>query len=152
MAPTTLDAQETKTDTGGHEYDRWEPAAYFAPEFERVVNQELDRLASLSPNWDAEGALSIDPDIIKAAHDFISKLPKNIASIPAVVPSASGNLQFEWNAGSRSLELEVETASTVHYLKWHPEQGIEEEDSFDIKNTGRAVTLIRWFMGSVANV
>ena len=121
-------------------------AAYCAPEFKTVINQELDRLASLPPNWDAEGAPRIDAEIIRAAREFASMLPENIASTPAVVPSAAGNLQFEWDDGTRSLELEVETTSTIHYLKWHPEEGIEEEDFFDIHDVDRAVSLIRWFM------
>lgn len=152
MAPITLDPQETRTDAGGREYDQWKPAAYYAPEFQAVVNRELDRLATLQPNWDAEGAPPIDSRIIQAARDFISSLPENIVSTPAVVPSAAGNLQFEWRDGPRSLELEVETTSTIHYLKWHPEEGTEEEGFFDIHDVDRAVSLIRWFMRGVANV
>lgn len=148
----TSEPQETRTDTAGNEYDQWELVPYRAPWFEKLVNQGLDRLASLPSNWDAEGAAPITPKIIKAARDFMSRLPKNIGGTPAVVPSADGSLQFEWNDGPRSLELEVETTSTIHYLKWHPEKGIEEEGFFDIHDVDRAVSLIRWFFRGIANV
>jgi hypothetical protein len=153
MAPLTLDFdQDTSTNTDAGEYDRWEQAAYYAPEFEAVVHRELDRLAALEPNWDAEGAPPINPQIIQAARDFISRLPENIASIPAVVPSGAGTLQFEWNEGPRTLELEIETPSMIHYLKWDSRAGIEEEDLFQITDIDRAASLIRWFMGGVAHV
>ena len=49
-------------------------------------------------------------------------------------------------------ELELETPSTIRYLKWHPEDGIEEEDSFDIDDTDQATTLLRWITEEPANV
>ena len=152
MAPITLDPQEASTDLTGNEYDRWKPAAYYAPEFQAVVNRELDRVATLEPNWDAEGAEPIDPQIIQAARDLAENLPENIVGPPAVVPMAAGNVQFEWNQGPRSLELEIESPTTIHYLKWHPEENVEDEGFFDIEDINRAVLLMRWFTRSVANV
>jgi hypothetical protein len=64
---------------------------------------------------------------------------------------AKGNLQFEWHEGPRTLELEFENASTVHYLKWHPEEGLEDEGLFSLEEIDRALELIRWFVGA-ANV
>ena len=115
-------------------------------EFHVGIDRELDRLASLPANWDHEGAPQIDPAIIRAARDFIARLPRNVSPIPAVVPSAAGNLQFEWNARRRSLELEIESPATIHYLKWDPSEEVEEEDVFDIEDTDRAVHLIQWFV------
>ena len=152
MPPLILDLDETPTDMTDSEYDRWEPVAYYAPEFRPMVNRELDRLGKLEPNWDAEGALPIDPAVIDAARTLISRLPDNLASTPAVVPMRKGNLQFEWNDGRRSLELEIEDSKTIHYLKWDSGEGIEEEDLIPIDNIDGAVSLIRWFMGSVTHV
>ena len=112
-----------------------------------AIVQELDRLASLPANWDREGAPRIDPAIIRAARHFIARLPPNVAPVPAVVPSAAGNLQFEWNADRRSLELEIESPETIHYLKWDPNEKTEEEDVFDIEDIDRTVHLIQWFSG-----
>ena len=120
-------------------------------EFRVSIEQDLDRLASLPANWDREGAPRIDPAIIRAARHFIARLPPNVAPIPAVVPSAAGNLQFEWNAGRRSLELEIENPSTIHYLKWDPNEKVEEEDVFNIEDTDRTVRLIQWFVRGLAD-
>ncbi len=152
MTPITLDLEDIGTNVTTSDYDRWKPVAYYAPELQAVVNRELDRLETLAPNWDAEGALIIDRQIIQTAREFLTRLPEHLASIPAVVPSASGTLQYEWNDGPRSLELEFETPTTIHYLKWDSQRKIEEEDIFDIKEMGRAVSLIRWFMGSFTDV
>jgi hypothetical protein len=107
--------------------------------------KELDRLSTLGPNWDREGARPIDPAILAAARRLIESLPGDISCLPAVVPIADGNLQFEWNDGPRSLELEVADPETIHYLKWLPEEGIEEEDFFPIADVDSAISLIRWF-------
>jgi hypothetical protein len=107
--------------------------------------RELDRLAALPPNWDREGADPMDPEIVAAARKFVAALPEEILGIPAVVPIAEGNLQLEWNQGARSLELEIADPRTIHYLKWLPEEGIEEERFFPIDDLDRAVSLVRWF-------
>jgi hypothetical protein len=113
-------------------------------EFRVSIDRELDRLARLPANWDREGAPRVDPAIIRSARHCIAQLPPGLAPIPAVVPSAAGNLQFEWSAGRRSLELEFESPSTIHYLKWDPNEGIEE-DVFGIEDANRARHLIEWF-------
>ncbi len=121
-------------------------------EFRAGIEQELDRLALLPANWDHEGALRIDAAIIRAARLYIGRLPPNIAPIPAVVPSAAGNLQFQWSTGRRSLELEIENPSTIHYFKWDPNEEVEEEDIFSIEDTDRTVRLIQWFVDDCAGV
>ena len=95
-------------------------------------------------------ALRIDAAIIRAARLYIGRLPPNIAPIPAVVPSAAGNLQFQWSTGRRSLELEIENPSTIHYFKWDPNEEVEEEDIFSIEDTDRTVRLIQWFVDDCA--
>ena len=100
---------------------------------------------SLPPDWDHEGAPRIDPAIIQAARQLVDRLPDGIAQIPAVVPIADGNLQLEWNAGPRSLELEISDPRTIHYLKWLPEEEVDEEGFFSINDVDRAISLICWF-------
>jgi hypothetical protein len=116
------------------------------------VERKLDRMARLPANWDAEGAVPIDPAIIQAARDFIARLPDNLAIVPAVVPRSGGNLQFEWTDGPRSLELEIETPQTIHYLKWSPGEAIEEEGVFPIDGIGRAVLLSDWIAKGLTRV
>jgi hypothetical protein len=134
--------------------DRWvptagEPGRTTLSPFDRAVNAELNRLATLEPGWDAEGADRIDGRVISAARQFVSALPgrlKEEAVIPAVVPLRKGNLQFEWHDGPRTLELEFEAPEQIHYLKWHSAAGIEEEDIRPMSHVETFVELIRWFM------
>jgi hypothetical protein len=116
------------------------------PDFVRAVQSALESIRALAPNWDGYGAPAIQPAVIDAAKSFIAELPENLAPRPRVVPMANGTLQLEWHQGPKSLELEFESPSSIRYLQWHPEQGVEEEDSFPIANVQTAVELIRWFL------
>lgn len=58
-----------------------------------------------------------------------------------------GNLQLEWHCGPRTLELEIESPTTIHYLKFHPEAAIEEEDFCDVSDADALARLIEWFVG-----
>lgn len=120
--------------------------------FSTAVNQRLDELARLKPNWDREGARRIDPQIIRATRDLVWRLPDHITAIPCVVPTFNGTLQLEWHDGPRTLELEIETLTTIHYLKWDEHEGIEEEDTFYIHDILLADSLICWFTRSQATV
>ena len=70
--------------------------------------------------------------MIDAAKSFIARLPENLVSPPHVVPMSNGTLQLEWHDGPKSLELEFESPSSIRYLQWHPEQGVEDEDAFPV--------------------
>ncbi len=116
------------------------------PNFVDGVQAALDSLRTLVPNWDGYGASAIDPAVIDAAKSLIAKLPADLVHQPQVVPISNGTLQMEWHDGPKSLELEFESPSSIRYLKWHPEQGVEEEDSFPVTNVETAVDLIGWFL------
>lgn len=117
------------------------------PNFKMAVCEQLIGLTQLQKNWDGYGAPPIDRKIVKAACTFIESLPENLACRPRVVPMSAGNLQLEWDRDETSLELEFETAETIHFLKWNPDENIEEEDTFPATDIARAVELIQWFMG-----
>jgi hypothetical protein len=112
---------------------------------------ELDRLAALPEGWDSRGAKQIDRDILEAARGLIRDLPIRLDRAPAVVPLAGGSLQLEWHDGPRSLELEFETPDTIQFLKWHPDEGIEDEGVYPISDLDRSVELIRWFQQGAVN-
>jgi len=125
----------------------------YAPlsKFDLAINNLLDKIATLERNWDAQGAYPVNPLIIETARELISSLPhrlkNNTNAMPAVVPMRKGNLQFEWHDGQRTLEIEIETPSTIHFLRFHPEAGIEEEDIRAATDTNTLVRLIQWFVG-----
>jgi len=116
-----------------------------------AVRSDLDELSGLQPDWDGYGAPRINPKIIEAARRFVDSLPDDSPK-PTVVPMSSGNLQFEWHHGRRSIELEFESPERIHYLKWSSEENVEEEDAFPAKHIRRAVQLIGWCMESTTHV
>ena len=123
-----------------------------AAEIERAVRAKIDRLAAVEPNWDGYGAPALDRDIIDAARQFVGRLVSYITVQPLVVPLSNGALQLEWHQGQKILELEIEDPTTIHYLKWDPTAGLQEEDVFPIGDTAKAASLIDWFTGAAANV
>jgi len=118
------------------------------PGFVVDVQAAIESLRALAPNWDGYGAPAIDPHVIEAAKAFIAKLPENIAFRPLVVPMSNGTLQLEWHDGPKSLELEFESPYSIRYLQWHPDRGVEKEDSFSATDVDTAVDLIRWIVGA----
>jgi hypothetical protein len=124
----------------------WTYAGHFDPEFCLAVCSELDDLLTLPKNWDGYGSPKISPTLVDAAKWFVRALPEHLAYRPRVVPMSPGNLQLEWQHGSKALELEFEPANSIRFLQWHPESGVSEEDTFALTDIDRAVELIRWFM------
>ncbi|HET6884025.1 MAG TPA: antitoxin family protein [Pirellulales bacterium] len=121
-------------------------------EVERALSARIDRLAALEPNWDGYGAPALDRHILFAAKQFIGWLATYTTAQPLAVPMSSGALQLEWHQGQKILQLEFEDPMTIHYLKWDPATGTEEEDVFPIGDTAKAASLIDWFTGVAANV
>jgi hypothetical protein len=109
------------------------------------VEQDLDGLLLLPPNWDGYGAPLISPDIVASAKTWVAALWPSISVSPAAVPLSTGNLQLEWHRGTRILELEVETPTTLHYLKWNSEECVKQEGSCAMNDVDQALSLIRWF-------
>lgn len=123
-----------------------------AADIGRAVDAKIDRLAVLEPNWDGYGAPAINRGIIDAARQLIGRLASYTTVQPLVVPMSNGAVQLEWHRGQKILELEIEDPTTIHYLKWDPTTGIQEEDVFPIGNIVKAASLIEWFTGVAANV
>jgi hypothetical protein len=163
MPPTAPELELSTTSRVSSGYDDWKtptnwsssedyvrfPPLDLTSAFDRAINAALDCLAALKPNWDADGANPISPGIIEAAREFMRRLPNSMkaaGNIPAVTPMRKGNLQFEWHDGPKTLELEIENPQTIHYLKWHSEAGIEEEEFCEISDAETVTELIRWFL------
>jgi hypothetical protein len=105
----------------------------------------IGQLAALPHDWNGYGACPIDPNVIESASKLIDRLSIDTISTPQVVPMTRGRLQFEWHRGRRSLELEIETPTLVHYLKYDPDRGIEEEATLPVEETLRLMELLHWF-------
>ena len=116
-----------------------------SPQPDRLsISERIEALRSLETGWNGYGAGPIDPGAIEAAKRFAAAIPGEVAE-PQVVPMTWGRLQLEWHRGNRSLELEFETPTAVHYLKFDPDRGVEEEDILAADDTGRLIGLLDWF-------
>ena len=97
------------------------------------------------------GQEPIDGRIIDSAVALIRYLPPDIKERPQVVPMTRGRLQLEWDVGSRHLELEFETPTTAHSLRWDEADGFEEERVQPQFTLGQAVDLIRWCLAGTGD-
>jgi hypothetical protein len=153
MPSTTLEpfgTNRSSADVPDDSRAEWRPLTWrFVPGVKRVLRSKLDELGALPINWDGFGAPRIDPAIIDAAREFVDRMSEHFASGLTIVPMSSGNLQLEWHDGPKVLELEFETPKAIHYLKWDPPHGIEEEDSFSAADFDKALQLIHWFTKSL---
>ena len=117
------------------------------------TEQDIDGLARLKANWDGYASAPLNPDILASARKLIRSLARQFPiAIPNVIPMTGGRMQFEWHKGRKSLELEIEDAETIHYLKWDPGQDFQEEGSYSILDTARSIVLLQWFAGEAPYV
>jgi len=151
MPSATNDFQTSSTAYFAADFDdRWtdldHPLFYYDSGFKGFCHQKLGDLEKLRAGWDYEGAPPIKPEIIAAVRNFVDVLPQHVATRPMVVPLSTGNVQLEWHHGRQALELEFESPAEVHYLKWDPDNQIEDEDVISASDRDQLVSLIRWFM------
>ena len=109
------------------------------------VYDEFENLRNLATDWNGYGAERIDPRIIQAARCLVDKLPTEALEVVKVVPMSRGRLQFEWHRGNRTLELEFETPTTIHYLQWDSDRSIEDEDVLSVSQVDEILRLLSWF-------
>jgi hypothetical protein len=113
--------------------------------YRRRLQNALDDLENLPPNWNGYGAEIIDRDIIESARRVVDQLPTDMVEPPKVVPMTRGRLQFEWHRGSRSLELEFETPESIHFLKWDSDRRIDDENVIATADVEEITRLMNWF-------
>jgi hypothetical protein len=110
-----------------------------------ALDARLDQVAALPPNWDGYNAAPVDPVLVQTIREWGAAMPGwAFAPPPAVVPLSSGAVQLEWRTGSKLLELEFESPGFIHFLRWDPASGVEEEDSFPTTDRTRAEALVAW--------
>lgn len=113
----------------------------------QALTARLEELSRLPAGWDGCGARPVDPLIAAAARRLVERLPADLLQGAFAVPTAAGGLQLEWHRGRRVLELEFESASVLHTLKWDPSAAEEQEDVIDAGDVDGVVALARWFHG-----
>lgn len=96
------------------------------------VLAQVQDLQALPDNWDGYGAPRIGSDVANSATKLVQIVSKSIPITPSVVPTTTGGVQLEWSVAGRSLELEVVSATDVEFLRYAPNDGIEDEGVFPL--------------------
>lgn len=106
----------------------------------------LDELKSLQADWNGYRATPISLAAIEAAKQVATNLWRNGEPAPEIVPMTQGRLQFEWNAGPKSLELEFGEDAQVHYLKFDSDHDLADEGSLSLNQSVEIRQLLDWFL------
>lgn len=72
-----------------------------------LILAKLSRIQNLSDNWDGAGSPTIDQLVFEAAVTVARAIPDDSERFLSVVPVPGGGVQFEWQAKSWGLELEI---------------------------------------------
>jgi hypothetical protein len=76
-----------------------------SPPWIREVNKRLEYLRKLKPNWDGEGAPSIDFECCISSLTFLLERAANETPAPQITPTSDGGLQLEWHVSGIDLEI-----------------------------------------------
>ena len=107
-----------------------------------MIQEKLDELVNLPPNWDSYGGLpAIPPCALAAAKLFsgIMQAPKMPFIMPEIVPTNRGTIMLEWHF--RGVDLEIDVLGTDRFHVCAEEDGIVDE--FDA--TTDLTEIVRWY-------
>ena len=95
--------------------------------FEDALEQ-FRAIVGLPSGWDSNNAARPDPKLVQVAAALLYRLAKSRrVSKPHINPTRSGGIQFEWEAGPRSFEVEVVGEDCAAYLFQDHAARLEEE-------------------------
>jgi len=78
---------------------------------------QIDRLMTLTQNWDSYGALSIDLRSIAQARSILRELSfVDSMDAPIVTAAPNGNVALCWDDGDRSLDLEFLPNGAIKFV------------------------------------
>jgi hypothetical protein len=117
--PSKSQYAETLSNTGIGSYSaiftlpdegpRWISAVrYLGPASRFEFLRRLERIASLTANWDSYGAFPLSQHVITRVRDFVDTLIEQGVPLPHVAPSSSGAIVVEWRDGERVVEFEFD--------------------------------------------
>lgn len=88
--------------------------------------EKLHHLSQLGPGWDSHGGLPLQPEVRDFAVCLLGWLEEEELPVPTVVLGSGGTVQFEWQVKGRELQVEVQAAGRLSWLKVHPDGDMEE--------------------------
>lgn len=90
--------------------------------------EQFRAIVGLPSGWDSNNAAPPDPKLVQVAATLLYRLAKSRrVSKPHINPTRGGGIQFEWEAGSRSFEVEVVSEDCATYSFQDGAARLEEE-------------------------
>jgi hypothetical protein len=88
----------------------------------------IDSLSRYDENWDSNHAAAVTTDAVLGAKRWATRLAsRSDLARPLIYPTRGGGVQFEWEAGQRYLEIEVESSSSAKWYGCDRDAGAESE-------------------------
>jgi len=84
-------------------------------------------LGKLQPGWNSHVAATPSGDVIHGARTLLLCLANGGATQPHINPTPEGGIQFEWEEGTRYLEVEVMAMGAAEYFYQDSHANVEEE-------------------------
>jgi len=91
------------------------------------VIEEFVKVAALPENWDREGGLQIDPNLMNRALQTLDRLLSPGGAPPGVVPLSNGGLQLEWHRKGKDFEIEFNPNGEIEFYFFDEETSEEAE-------------------------
>jgi hypothetical protein len=85
------------------------------PWWSHAVEERLERLVNLEPNWNSHGAQPPKPEAIFLAVRIIASLLRadDARLVPQIVPTWPGGLQLEWHLQPADIEISIDPRNAV---------------------------------------
>jgi hypothetical protein len=95
--------------------------------WDRILD-DLERLRSLDPDWDGQGALAPDPVNVDQAISWVKEMCRWQRALPPtqVMPGTLGEVILEWRQDSFHLIAEIGTPTRLEWLLNLPGQPIKQ--------------------------
>jgi hypothetical protein len=102
------------------------------------LNLELMRIASLTANWDGEGAEAISRAAVDNAQTLL-QLAKNVAGrstffqcpLPLLVASIDGGVILKWVCGSKELKCKI-LDNVIEVIRWKSPDHFESDGFWEV--------------------
>ena len=93
---------------------------------QKTVIQRLVELSQLPQDWDSYNSPPPSAIATKVATEIVKMPFFDFLPSPLVSPVSGGGVQFEWEIGPRSLEIEILDTGVVQYLKSEHGEPVED--------------------------
>jgi len=108
------------------------------------ASRKLSELSRYPNDWDSYGSPAISITALTNAIHFLSSFVFHTPA-PVIVPVPGGGIQFEWQAGRRELELEIDPNGRIEYLKVLEDETTEEGEMASIDDP-TIQDLLEWLL------